>query len=73
MEYLRGVCRAEEACLELGGGEVDAVAERRMEVAGEGGGVAPLGILEAADGAFREVEAEHGADPVEGEGLPLDG
>lgn len=37
-----------------------------MEVAGEGGGVAFLGVGKVANGAFGEVEAEHGADPVEG-------
>jgi hypothetical protein len=34
-----------------------------VEVAGEGGRVAPLGICKVSDGAFGEVEAEHGADP----------
>ena len=41
-----------------------------MELAGEGKGVTLLGVGEVADGPFGEVEAEHGADPVEGEGLP---
>jgi len=44
-----------------------------MEVAGKGGGIAFLRISEISDRSFLEVEAEHGADPLEGEGLTLDG
>jgi hypothetical protein len=36
----------EETCLELGGGKVDAFLQRRMEVAGEGGRITLLGVLE---------------------------
>ena len=43
-----------------------------MEVAGEGGRVAFLGVGKVADGDFGEVEAEHGTDPVEGQRLTLD-
>jgi len=41
-----------------------------VELAGEGNGVALLGVLEVPKWPPAEVEAEHGADPVEGEGLP---
>lgn len=64
--------RGKETCLVLGGGEIDAFPKRRMEVAGESRGIAPLCILEVPNWPLAEIEAEHGADSLEGEGLPLD-
>ena len=68
----RCVCRREESGFVLGRGKVDAMAEGFMEVAGEGGVIAFLCLSEIPDRSPREVEAAHGADPLEGEGLPLD-
>ena len=60
-----GVGEGEEAGFELGVGEVDAVIEAEVEVAGEGVAIAVLGIGEVMDWAVREIEAEHGADALE--------
>ena len=60
-----GVSEGEEARFELGRGEVDAVIEAEVEVAGEGVAIAVLGIGEVMDWAVREIEAEHGADALE--------
>ena len=62
--------RGKETCLVLGGGEVDAFPECCVEVAGEGSGIAPLGVLEVSNWPLAEIEAEHGANPLEGYGLP---
>lgn len=64
-----GVGRGEEASFELGGREVDAFFEASVEEASEGGGIGLLSGFEVVDGAWVEVEAEHGADAVEGEGF----
>ena len=49
-------------------GEVDPEFEGLVEEAAEGVGVAFFGVVEVPDGGFVEVEAEHAADAVEGEG-----
>ena len=64
-EIFGGVSEGEEARFELGRGEVDAVIEAEVEVAGEGSAIAVLGIGEVMDWAVGEIEAEHGADALE--------
>ena len=66
------MCRGEESSFVLGGGEVDAFPECCVEVTGEGGGIALLGVLEVPNWPLAEVETKHGADALEGEGLTFD-
>ena len=63
----------EEARLILRWGEVEALFEGAVEVAGKGGCIALFGIRQIEDGTMREIEAEHGADALKGEGLSFDG
>ena len=62
------VGEGDEAGLVGAGGEVDPEFEGLVEEAAEGVGVAFFGVVEVPDGGFVEVEAEHAADAVEGEG-----
>ena len=64
---------AEESGFKLGGGYVNSPCKRPMEVSRKGGGIALFRIRKVTDGALAKVEAEHGSDPLEGEGLPLGG
>ena len=72
LQIIGGVLRTEKTGFKLGGCKVKTLVKGGMEKSSKGRGIAPLGLCQMPDWALTEVEAEHGSDPLEGEGLALD-